>query len=253
MSDASSHKSIHTESTTDKPKVHHIQFAGDGNEFVIINNRKYYRHELQSAFGGFLNNEPAPYNDIMMNPAPVGLSIEIPNLVFSLGVFYGGMVQFVAGLFEFITGNTFGLTVLTSYGSFWISLSVLQFDSFGVLKAYKDDPQQLANANGLFMVGWVIFTIMVILVTMKTTVAFCSLFVFLDMTFILLAAADFTGHVGVKRAGGVFGVITSFIAWYNAFVGTADKYNSYITGYAIPLPGNPMFHDYKSTEKNKKN
>ncbi|KAI5962634.1 mug86 [Candida pseudojiufengensis] len=125
-------------------------------------------------------------------------------------------------------------------------MSIIYIDSYGIEKAYGDDLDQFSNAIGLFMVGWVIFTLMVILVTMKTTVAFCGLFVFLEITFILLAAADFTGKEGVRKAGGVFGVITSGFAWYNGFVGTATKFNSYITGKVIPLPGNIMKDKSKS-------
>ena len=42
--------------------------------------------------------------------------------------------------------------------------------------------------------------------------------------------------MAIKKAGGVFGLITAFVAWYNAYAGIANPQNSYITVKAIPLP-----------------
>lgn len=117
-----------------------------------------------------------------------------------------------------------------------MSWAAIQIDWFGIKKAY-DDPIMLANAVGFFLLGWTIFTFMLVLCTVKSTVAFFSLFFFLDITFLLLTIGEFTRKTGVSRAGGVFGVITSFIAWYNAFAGLATKENSYVVAIPLPLPG----------------
>ncbi|KAI5959641.1 uncharacterized protein KGF55_005285 [Candida pseudojiufengensis] len=257
MSSSSSHKSIN--STHDELPIQKIQTTGDNHEFIIINNKKYYKSDLQQAFGGTLIAGPTPYPTININSAPVGLSafalttfvlslynakafnIEIPNVVVSVAIFYGGLVQLLAGLLEFLSNNTFGFTALTSYGAFWLAFGAIYIDNFGIADAYKDDPDQMANAVGFFLLGWAIFTFMILLVTLKTTVAFFSLFFFLLITFLLLAGGEFSGRVGVTRAGGVFGMITAVISWYNAMAGTATKYNSYIRLKPIPLPGNAIY------------
>ena len=38
-----------------------------------------------------------------------------------LALFYGGIVQVAAGLWEFVKGNTFGSTAFCSYGAFWMA------------------------------------------------------------------------------------------------------------------------------------
>ncbi len=43
------------------------------------------------------------------------------GVVFGLALFYGGIVQVFAGLWEFTKGNTFGSTAFCSYGAFWMS------------------------------------------------------------------------------------------------------------------------------------
>ena len=149
-----------------------------------------------------------------------------------------------AGCFEFVTGNTFGMTALTSYGAFWLSYSAILVDSFGVAAAYEaseETASQLPNAIGFFLLAWGIFTFMLWLNTLKSTVTFSSLFFLLFVTFLLLAGGEFSGRVGVTRAGGVFGVITAIVAWWNALAGTATPTNSYFQPVSIPLPGNVVF------------
>ncbi|KAI5953240.1 hypothetical protein KGF54_002611 [Candida jiufengensis] len=242
--------------------VNNVQITGDNQEYVIINNKKYLRSDLQQAFGGSLITGPTPYPTININPAPVGLSafalttfvlslynckamgIAVPNVVVSLACFYGGLVQLLAGLFEFPTGNTFGFTALCSYGAFWLAFGAIFIESFGIGKAYENNLDQMANGIGFFLLGWAIFTFMLVLLTLKTTVAFFSLFFSLFITFCLLAGGELSGHKGVTVAGGVFGIITAFIAWYNALAGTATKLNSYFSAKPIPLPGNPTFKGF---------
>lgn len=224
-------------------------------EYIQFGNEKFLKSELTQAFGGTLNPglSPPPKHNFA-NPAPLGLSafalttfvlslinceargVTIPNVVVGLAFFYGGAAQFVAGMFELAVANTFGAVALASYAGFWCSWASIQVDSFGILAAYEDDPTQLRYAIGLFLVGWFIFTFFMCLMTLKSTVAFFLLFFFLDVTFLLLAISEFQGSVPVKKAGGVFGVITAFIAWYNAYAGIANEQNSYITVKAIQLP-----------------
>jgi len=235
------------------PEVSKVKTVGDGGEFIVIGNHKYYRHELMLAFGGTLNPglAPPPVHQFA-NPSPLGLAafgtttlvlslfnaqamgITIPNVVVGLAAVYGGGVQFLAGVWELVIGNTFGGTALTSFGAFWLSYAAILIPSFGIAAAY-DGTEELENAIGFFLLGWAIFTFMLTLCTFKSTAAFCALFSFLTLTFILLAGGAFSGKVGVTRAGGVVGVITGLLGLYNAFAGVANKTNSYITAYPIQL------------------
>lgn len=238
----------------DSTPVSRIQTSGVGDEFVILGSKKYYRHELMNAFGGTLNPGLAPYpSHQIANPSPLGLcgfamttfclsmynaqamGIKLPNVVLGLACFYGGFAQFAAGVWEGVVGNTFAFCALTSYGGFWLSYAAINLPAFGIAKAYEGT-EQMTNAVGFFLIGWAIFTFMLTLCTLKSTVAFFSLFFFLTLTFLLLAGGEFSGHVGVTRAGGVIGVITAFIAFYNAFAGVATRHNSYFTARALPIP-----------------
>lgn len=241
-------------SITSSHDVKDIVFSGDDNEFIHLGKNKYLKSEIQEAFGGTLNPGASPYPvNKFGNPAPLGLAafamttfilsmfnskamgITIPNVVVSLACMYGGAVQFLAGVWELAIGNTFGGTALTSYGAFWLSYAAIFIESFGIASAYED-AVMFDNAVGFYLIGWAIVTFMFVLTTSKSTLMFFLLFLFLCITFILLGAGALSGVANVSRAGGIFGVITAFLGWYNAFAGVAVPANSYITARPIPLP-----------------
>lgn len=76
-----------------------------------------------------------------------------------------------------------------------------------------------------------------LLCTLKSTVAFFFLFFTLDMAFLLLALAYYfhqpggspegTPQAGLLTAGGVFGILAAFAAWYNALAGLLEPTNRY--------------------------
>jgi len=57
---------------------------------------------------------------LSMHNAGAGVDVTAPNgVVLGLALFYGGIVQFAAGMWEMRTGNTFGAVAFASYGGFW--------------------------------------------------------------------------------------------------------------------------------------
>lgn len=51
--------------------------------------------------------------------------IKTPNVVLGMALGYGGLVQLLAGMWEFAAGNTFGATAFSSYGGFWLSFGAI--------------------------------------------------------------------------------------------------------------------------------
>jgi GPR1/FUN34/yaaH family len=78
--------------------------------------------------------------------------------------------------------------------------------------------------------AWFIFTTLLLLCTLRSTLAFFLLFFTLDIAFLTLAIGHFYPSNGAPstpwiKAGGFFGLLAAFLAWYNAFAGMADKSN----------------------------
>ncbi|CUM55307.1 uncharacterized protein AC631_02106 [Debaryomyces fabryi] len=233
-----------------------IAICGDGEEFIRLGNKKFYRHELMTAFGGTLNPDRYAQYPVHQfgNAAALGLAgyslttfvlglyytgvlgIVVPNVVIGLAMFYGGTIMFLSGTWELVIGNAFAGTVLTSYGCFWFSFGSIYIEAFGISAAYADEPEQLQNAIGFYLIGWLIFTFLMTLLTVKSTVLFFSLFVSLNVLFSVLAAANFTGSASASKAGGIVAIVASILGWFNTFAGVATKQNSYFTANPIPIP-----------------
>lgn len=117
-------------------------------------------------------------------------------------------------------GNTFGATALSSYGGFWISFAiVLTPGGFEISSTYATEGgDSFLSAMGFFLIGWWIFTTILLVCTLRSTVAFFSLFFFLDLAFLMLAIGYFKPTNGGTnpqciKAGGYFGLLASFSAW----------------------------------------
>lgn len=212
------------------------------------------------AFGGEF--QPGLYKGVenrkFANPAPLGLcafalttfvlslinlgtqDLTAPNIVVALAFGYGGLVQLLAGMWEMAVGNTFGATALSSYGGFWISYAIiLTPGGFEIVTATiaKDGAAGVNHAIGLYLMGWFIFTSLLLICTLKSTVAFFLLFFTLDFAFLMLGVAhlqlvDSAPHPTLVKAGGGFGILAAFLAWYNALAGIADTSNSF---FIIPV------------------
>lgn len=151
-------------------------------------------------------------------------------------------MQKLTVLRELAVNNTFGATTLSSYGGFWISYAILLTPGgFEIKNAYAS-PEDFQHALGFFMAGWFIFTTMLLSCTLRSTVAFFALFLLLDLTFLMLTISQFCltpeGKPDPKivKAGGVFGLLTAFVTWYNALAGLADSSYVLKCSYSMCMP-----------------
>jgi succinate-acetate transporter protein len=163
------------------------------------------------------------------NPAPLGLagfglttlllSLVNANLIgmgaepvlFGLAFAYGGLAQFMAGMWEFRTGNTFGATAFSSYGAFWISFFILvTFDAKLIA------PSEVDAALGAYLWAWGILTGLLFLASFKQPVAVTLVFLALTVTFVLLGIGNSGASTNTIHAGGWAGIVTAGLALYTA-------------------------------------
>lgn len=248
------HRVDHAQNATGERKPYDY----GGNPLAHINTGDSAR---LPAFGG--DFQPglyrAPDHRKFGNPAPLGLcgfalttfllslinlstdGLTAPNIVIGPAFAYGGLCQLLAGLWEIAVGNTFGGTALSSYGGFWIGTAIiLTPGGFQIEKSLTagGDATPFLTSFSLYLFGWFIFTTLLLILTMKSTVAFFFLFFTLDLAFLTLALAYYypsaagAPQSGLLKAGGVFGLLAAFLAWYNALAGMADPSNSF---FIIPV------------------
>jgi uncharacterized protein len=138
-------------------------------------------------------------------------------VVLGLALAYGGIVQLLAGMWEFRTGNTFGAVAFSSFGGFWIS-----FWALNVFYA-KDIGGNAGHAIGLYLWAWAIFTAYMTVASLRTSGAVFLVFALLTVTFILLAIGAVGAHTTVTHWGGYLGLATAAAAWYASFAAVTNS------------------------------
>ncbi len=171
-----------------------------------------------------------PAVNAIADPAPLGLGAfaattfalslvnarvlpaESEPIVLPFALFYGGIAQIFAGLWEFRNNrNTFGATAFTSYGAFWVTFFLL------VTQFVDDIPaDQRGNAIGTYLLAWTVFTFYMWVGSLRLNGALAAVFTALLATFALLTLGEFFDTTWLTRLGGWIGVLTAVLAWYVA-------------------------------------
>ncbi len=128
------------------------------------------------------------------------LSAGAMGVVLGLAVAYGGVTQLLAGMWEFRKGNTFGATAFSSYGAFWIAF-------YFIVKA------EPSAGVPWFLLFFGILTFYLWIGSFYLNRAVFLVFLFLTVTFFLLAFGDF-GVAGLSKIGGWVGELTGLTALY---------------------------------------
>jgi uncharacterized protein len=199
------------------------------------------------------------------DPAPLGLAAFalttfmisghnatfIPDLIWvGCALFYGGLVQTLAGMWEFRNRNVFGATAFSTYGGFWMSLGI-----FVVLaELSKSFAASLTGANlpngvAWFLVAFAIFNTYMLFWSTQVNVAVFLVFATLEATEIILAIGNFQEAHGnaspyMTHLAGWVGIATAACAWYASAAGVINGMkSSHVLPVGAPLHfGNGMAH-----------
>jgi succinate-acetate transporter protein len=135
------------------------------------------------------------------------------GVIIPLAFAYGGLIQILAGLLEFRTGNTFGTTAFLSYGAFWWWFALL------VLLGTKQvlDLSNAGSTIAVTLLVWGVFTLYMWIATFRLTKALWWVFLTLWVTFFLLGFGDLLGVRALTVAGGWLGLVCGLIAMYTSF------------------------------------
>lgn len=237
---------------------HLVRAVSVEGDYVHLGDNVYRRSELVNAFAGELNpgiHSRPPSN--LANPVPLGLAsfsftclvlsliniqvrgVTNNKIIISAAMFYGGAILLFVGLLCYPLGNTFGMTVFGSFGGFWISYGCILTDQFGIMASYKDDPEMWANAMGLFLAGWTVFTFLMTLCTLKGDWGLFLIMLFATLLFLLLTIGTFISNENVIIAGGYFGIFCSLTGFYSMYSGVANFTNSYFPVPVYYMPNAP--------------
>mmetsp|Transcript_7411 Transcript_7411/g.10601 ORF Transcript_7411/g.10601 Transcript_7411/m.10601 type:complete len:246 (+) Transcript_7411:1617-2354(+) len=186
------------------------------------------------------------------NPAPLGLfSFGLTTALFQMkhsrlagversdmhsaekfawgfAIFYGGLLQFVAGLGEIRRNNVFEYTAFLSYGGFWLSYGTSEI-LINVFSADTSDVNPRAEQAMFILMG--IFTLVLWICTFNINITVCVLMFSLMATFFLLAVGK--TFVIVDYIAGCMGIFTSAVAYW---LGTVELVNDIYGGDREIIP-----------------
>src|SRR5437764_3581230 len=178
------------------------------------------------------------------DPAPLGLAAFalttfilsghnatfIPDLIWvGAALFYGGLVQLLAGMWEFRNRNVFGSTAFSTYGGFWLALGTF-VTLFVVSKSFNaailTNKADLPNALAWFLLAFAIFNFYMLLWSSRVNMAVFGVLLTLQITEVLLVIGFFNeahgGSPWITHAGGWAGIVTAAVAWYTSAAGVVN-------------------------------
>jgi uncharacterized protein len=162
--------------------------------------------------------------------------VSTPNVFVGVLVFLTGISQVLAGIMEFITGNTvsggscssvtssssilialqFGATVFTSFGAFSLSYAMIYLPGSGILAAYTDATTGKLNAEfpqalAMYIWAWFILAMIFTVGAMRSSwVLLCDL-VCVDLLFLVQAIGLMTGNKKCDLAASALGFLVAFL------------------------------------------
>jgi uncharacterized protein len=159
------------------------------------------------------------------------------TVVLGLALAYGGIAQLLAGMWEFVKGNTFGAVAFSSFGAFWISYWYLVNHIAGIESSAAG--RDLTHGVGLYLLAWGIFTTYMFVASTRTSVAVAVVFFLLALTFFALCIGAFVSNGAVipdnwTKLGGWLGLATALAAWYASFAAVTNS-----TFKRVVLPTGP--------------
>lgn len=165
----------------------------------------------------------------VVNTNMLGPSVQ--SSVLGLALFYGGIAQLLAGMWEFAKGNTFGALAFSSYGAFWLSFWYLINHAVADQVAAKANVDDILHGVALYLLCWAVFTAYMTVAAVRTTGAVLTVFVLLTLTYIALVIGFFAespaefvaNNNGWIRLGGWLGILTAIAAWYASFAGVVNS------------------------------
>jgi succinate-acetate transporter protein len=149
----------------------------------------------------------------------------IPDIAWvGLALFYGGIIQLLAGMWEFRNRNVFGATAFSTYGGFWLGLG--SFVILAELTKLGSAINNVDNALAWFFISFAIFNTYMLLWSIRVNMAVFGVFLTLEITEIILAVGFFNlAHGGsdtILKAGGWAGIVTAAVAWYASAAAVAN-------------------------------
>ena len=134
---------------------------------------------------------------------------KLEAVVLPIALFYGGIAQLLAGMWEFRKNNTFGAAGLHQLRGLLAVVRRLR-----QVRRPRPARRGCEHRHRDLLGAWTIFTFSMWIASLRTTGAVAAVFTVLLVTFTLLTFGAFNPDTSLSEWGGYFGIATAALAWY---------------------------------------
>ena len=140
---------------------------------------------------------------------------------------FGGLIQILVGFWELHDGKLFPGVTFASFGAFWVSFGIYETFFVGELA-----PAVRGPATALFLAPWIIFTLYMLVASLRTNIALVIAFLLVLALLIPTVIGFKTGNVTALHVGGWAGIVLAVEVWY---IAAADMFAHQFGRAVLPL------------------
>ncbi|KAM0786194.1 hypothetical protein ACM66B_006999 [Microbotryomycetes sp. NB124-2] len=158
----------------------------------------------------------------------------------TIGAFYfiGGIGSILAGIMEWVLGNTFPATVFSTFGGFWLAFGFLLDPTKTIAETLGAASVDYNAGLAIYLVWWGLLILIYLVASLRTNVVFASVFLFLDAclwtlvtAYYKIAAGNMASVPSLMKAAGALAFLTCVSGWYLLLVLVLGS-----TGFPLALP-----------------
>lgn len=186
--------------------------------------RTNYPQERES--GSVTTPLPLGYIALAFTTALIGCSfahVLVPSARTGIGLaigamlLFGGIVQFLAGMWEYRRGNHLPGTVFAAYGGFLATFGVFLMPASGLASFFGLDSLAFNHALGLLFLCWLACVGVLLVASPRTHLLLTAVLAVLGLSYLFLTLGEFANaNTPLLMIGGWLGIICALLAWYAA-------------------------------------
>ncbi|PPJ53098.1 hypothetical protein CBER1_11575 [Cercospora berteroae] len=253
---------------------HHEDSNGNGSSDVaslrrVLTSKSITDEQFERLFLSPRNVKASPLKGFA-NPTPLaimGFSVGLTPLSAALlgwrgaggaaqssvgaTLWFGGFLLILAGLGEFLLGNTFPFLVFMGYGAHFLTFGTTFIPYFNAVSAYtsgnpyigemnQEQTAAFANSYGFYPLSLGILSFIFLLCSLRTNLVFFLIFVAATCGFGFATASFFYAGIGAMAQSSQFLVATGAAFWAAAMLGWYLLLSIMIETMELPLPALPV-------------
>lgn len=138
-------------------------------------------------------------------------------VVLDVALIFGGIMQIIVAVLEYINGNTFTNAVFGVFGSFWLCFAA--FELWFAPMIAKADPAAIGPSVVLFLGVFAVLTFIFFIASLKTDTVLIIVFALVFIVLVLLACGTATGNASLNILAGWLTIIFAILGWYHGAAG----------------------------------